>query len=138
MCGCECFKLAKSMHSSLLTWINCRLKHFKDIIHNTQKQRSGEISSPILETYNNSVRPHGCNIYNTASNMSIETMCYCTSKHHGLLHWKFLLYCCDKCPSIVLPGQEENKDTTETCPTIRFHVYPNVSNCNIHGRRPYQ
>ena len=62
ICSCECCIYAKSMHSSLLTWRDCRLKHPKDIIHNAQNRRSGEISSRIFETYKNYVQPHGCHI----------------------------------------------------------------------------
>ena len=69
--------------------------------------------------------------------MHMAIMSPFTSKYHGMPHWKWVLRCCDKCPSIVLPSQEENKDTTNTCPTIRFNVYRNVSFFNIHGRRQY-
>ena len=70
--------------------------------------------------------------------MTMETIWPCNSKHHGILHRKYVLRCCDKCPSIVLPIQEANKDTTNMCPIIRFHVYRNVSRCTVHGRSPYQ
>ena len=51
---------------------------------------------------------------------------------------KCALLCCDKCPIIIIISQEANKYTTNTCPTIRFHVYLNVSCCTLHGRRPYK
>ena len=137
MCCFECFVPAKSMHSSLLTWRYSSLKHLEDKNHNVQNRRSSEISSRIFETYRNFLRPHGCHIQNTAVNMAMIKMCLCTSKHNGLLHWKCVLRCCDKCTRIVLPSQEANKDTTKTCPTIRFHVYLIVSYCNVHGRHPY-
>ena len=52
-----------------------------------QKKRSSEISSIFL-TFNNSVQPHGCSIYNTAADMAMETICLCNSKHHWLPYWK--------------------------------------------------
>ena len=112
ICGCECCLSFKSMNFSLLIWVDSCLKQLKDISQNAQKRSAGEISSPIFETYNNAVRPRVCNIYNNAADMSMATMCPCTFKYHGLPHWKFLLHCCDKLPSIFLPSQDENKDTT--------------------------
>ena len=137
MCGCKCCIYAKSMHDYLLTWNNHRMKHLKDISNNAQNRRYGEISSCIFETYKNSVQPNGCHIYNTAVDMAMEKMCTCTSKHHRLPHFKYVLHCCDKHQSIVLPSQEEIKDITNTCLTIRFHVYRNFSHCTVHGRHPY-
>ena len=121
MCGCECFMSVKSIHSSLLTWSDCRLKRLKSRSQNAQNRRSGEIFSCIFETYKNAVQPHGCHIYNTSVDMAMETMFPCTSKHHGLSYCKCVLCCCDKYQIIVLTIQEANKDTTNTCPTIRFH-----------------
>ena len=133
MCGCECCISAKSMNFSMSTLRDIRLKHLKDIIHNAQNRRPGEISSRIFETYNNAVRTHGFHIYNTAADMAMSNMCPCNYKHHGLPHWKCVLMCCNKCPSIVLTSQEAIEDTTNTCPTIRFHVYRNVLNFTLHG-----
>ena len=53
------------------------------------------------------------------------TMCPCTPTHHGIPHWKGVLRCFEKCPSILIPSQEENKDTTNMFTTIFFHVYRN-------------
>ena len=137
MCGCECCIYAKSMHSYLLTWYDCRMKQPKDISHNSQNRSYGEIPSRIFETYKNAVRPHGCHIYNTSVDMAMVTMCHCTYAHHGIPHWKFVLRCCDKCTSILLPSQEANKDTTIFFPKIRFHVYRNISRFNVHDQHPY-
>ena len=106
MCGCECFISTKIMHSYLLIWYNHCLKWLKYISNNAQNRRSGEISRRIFETYKNAVRSHDCHIYNTSAYMGMATMCPCTSKYHGLTHWKCLLRCCDNFPSIVLPSQE--------------------------------
>ena len=88
MCSCGCFISAKIIHFSLLTWSDCHLKHLKDRSHNSKNRRSGEISSCIFETYNISVRPHACHIYNTAADVTMPTMCPCTSKRHRLRHCK--------------------------------------------------
>ena len=123
MCGCECCVSAKNMHSYLLTWRDYNLKHLKDRIQNAQNRRSGELSSRLFETYKNAVRPHVCHIYNSAADMATEKMFPCTSQHHGIPHWKFLLCCCDKCPGISIPNQETNEYSKTTCLTIHFHVY---------------
>ena len=136
-CGCECFTSAKIMHFYFLICCDFHLKHLKDISHNAQNRRSGELSSHLFETYKNAVRPHGCNIYNSASDMAMAKTCPCTSQHHGIPHWKFILLFCEKYPGIIITHQEKNKYATNTCPTIRFHVYCNVSRCNIHGIHPY-
>ena len=135
--SCECFIYAKIMHYFLLTWRDLHLNHLKDRSHNAQKQRSGEISSRIFETYKNAVRPYGYHIYNTTAGMAMATMWTYTSKHHGLPHCKCVLRCCDKCPIIALPSQGANKYTTNSCPTIIFHVYRNFSRCTIRERRSY-
>ena len=114
------------MHYSLLTWRNHSLINHKDRSHNVQNRRYCEVSSHIVETYKNTVQPHGCHICNTAADMDREEMCPCNSKHRGMLQETFVLRCCDKCSSIVLPSQEANKYTTNTCLKIRFHVYCNI------------
>ena len=137
MCGFECCISAKSIHSSLLTWRYHNLKQLKDVSHNAQNIRSGEISSHIFETYNKAAWTHGFHIYVTAENMSMAKIYPCTSKHHGIPNWKCVFCCCDEFPIIFLPSKEANKDTTNTCPTIIFHVYCNISRCTFHGWRPY-
>ena len=90
-----------------------------------------------FETYKSSVRPHGFHINKIASYTTKAKICTHPYEHHGLLHWKCELCCCDKLPSMVIPSQEENIDTTNTCPKMHFHVYINVHCCTMHGRRPY-
>ena len=58
-------------------------------------------------------------------------MCPCTSTHNGIPYWKFVSHCCDKCPNIVIPSHEANKDTAKTCPTMYFHIYRNVSHSTV-------
>ena len=62
-------------------------------------------------------------------------MCPFNSQHHGLSHWKCELTCCKKCPILIIPSLETNKYATNMCSTIRFHVYRNISRCNMHGQR---
>ena len=70
--------------------------------------------------------------------MDMPTTCPCTSQHNGLPHWKCVLSCCDKCPGISVPHQETNTNATNTCSTIRFHVYRHVSCCTVHDIRSYE
>ena len=78
MCGYECFLSSKNINSFPLTWHDHHMKHLKDRIQDAQNRRSGEIPSRIFETYKNTVRPHGCHIYNTAADMTMATICPCT------------------------------------------------------------
>ena len=65
-------------------------------------------------------------------------MCLFPSKHHGISHCKCVLRCCDTLSGIVIPTQEENIYTTNTCPTIRLHVYQNISHRTFDSRRQYE
>ena len=83
-----------------------------------------------FETYNNALRPHGCHIHNTASDMETETMCPYTSAHHALPYLKSVLRCCDKIPCIVITSKEENIYTTNTCPNLFMYTKTyHVVNC---------
>ena len=126
------------MHSSLLKWSGRPLKNSKYRSQDSKNRSSGELSSRLFGTYKHSIRPNGWHIYSSASEMAMVTMCHCPSKRHGLSHWKCVLRCCGKCPGISMPRQETNTDAKNTCSTIRFHVYRNVSRCNDHGIRPYE
>ena len=136
MCGCECCITDKNMNSYLLTWRDFNLKNPR---HKSQhaNQKVWQNWKSKFETHKNSVRTHSCHIHNTAVDMSTEIMYPCTAIHHMLPYWKCMLLCCDKCPNIFIPIQEENKDKTNTCTTIRFNIYINVLCCTVNGRRPY-
>ena len=138
MCGCECCIYANIMNSSVLTWIYSHLKHLKYRSHNAKNRRYGWLSNCLFETYKNAERPHVCHIYNSAADMAMATMCTCPSQHHALPHCKFVLSCCDKFPGISIPHQGTNTEAKNTCSTIYFHVYRNVSRCTVHGLRPYE
>ena len=78
--------------------------------------------------------PHGRHIYAKAYDMSKSTMCALSQSDHALPHWKCVLRCCDKCPSINLPDQEIDYQYPDTSPSIRFHVYHIIARCKKHGR----
>ena len=75
---------------------------------------------------------------NIEADMDMVIIFTYTSAHYDMPHWKCVLRCCDKCPNMVITNQEANRDTKNTCPTIRSHVYINVSRCTVHGRCPYK
>ena len=60
------------MHSSLLMCNYLRLKHPKDKSQNKQNRGSSELSSGLFETYKHYLKPHGCQIYNSAADMDME------------------------------------------------------------------
>ena len=66
--------------------------------------------------------PHGSHIYSKAYNMEKVTMCTYPQYAHVLPHWKCVLRCCAKCPSINLPDQETENQYSEITPSIRFHI----------------
>ena len=57
---------------------------------------------------------------------------------HALAHWKCVLTCCEKCTSIVIPGQDLNRGYRKTCPLIGFHVYRVLYFCTVHDIFPYE
>ena len=80
MCGCEFCISSKSMHVPLLTLHDCCIKHLKNRSHTAKSGRSSELSSRLFETYKNYVRPHGCHIYNSNTDVDMATMCPCPSQ----------------------------------------------------------
>ena len=60
----------------------------------------------IYETYKNTVMPHGHRIYAKSSDISKATMRAYSKSDHALPHWKFVMQCCAKYPSVNLPYQE--------------------------------
>ena len=86
----------------------------------------------FYEKYKNPMKPHCFLIHCTSEDIAMEIMCTCPSQHHGLPHCKCVLHCCKKFPSLSIPHMDKNKDATNMCSTINFHVYRNVSRCYIH------
>ena len=127
MCCCECFISAKSIYSSLLRWCYCCLKKLKDRSHHSKNRSSGEISSHILKTiriqYDLMVViftiPLQTCPWQQCVSVPINIMVHRTAK--------LVIRFCDECPCNVIPIYEVNKDTTNMCQTIIFHVYCNVT-----------
>ena len=105
-------------------------EEIKDQSHNAQNRSSSEMTSFILETYNCYVIPHGRYIYQTASGMSMDTMCTYPSSQHALPHWKYVLCCCSNCD---IPSQESDKNHSKIFPGISFNTYKMVLHYTVHG-----
>ena len=80
--------------------------------------------------------PHGRHIYAKSYDMVKAKMCAYPQSDHALPHWKCVLRCCYKCPSIIIPDQETDYQYPNTSPSIRFHIYHIISSCTAHGRLP--
>ena len=91
-------------------------------------------SNRIYETYKNIVMPHGRHIYTKAYDMAKAKICAYSQLDHALPHWKCLLRCCSKCPSINLSDQETDDHYPNTSPSISFHIYHLIARCTKHGR----
>ena len=81
--------------------------------------------------------PHGRHIYAKAYDMTKEAMCAYPQSDHALPHWKGVLWCYAKCPSINLPHQETDDQYPDTSPSTRFHIYHIIARCTKHGRLPW-
>ena len=112
------------------------MRKINDLSQNAQNRSSGENSNILFETYKKSVMPHGRHIYETASDMDMDTMCAYLPYQHALPHWKFVLRFCSNCPRIDLPYQESDKHYFNPSPSIRFHIYHLITWFTVHGRRP--
>ena len=97
----------------------------------------GENKIRIYETYKNKVMPHGIHIYAKAYDMENVTMCAYSQSDHALPHWKCVLKCCAKFPSINLHDQETDDLYPNTSPSIYFHIYHLIELCTKHGRLPF-
>ena len=80
--------------------------------------------------------PHGRHIYAKAYDMEKATMCAYPQSDHALPHWKCVLRCCAKFPSVNIPDQETDDQYSDTSPLISFHIYHMVACCIAHGRLP--
>ena len=90
------------------------------------------MTSHIFETYNNSVRSHSNHIHKTKTETYMLIMFPFPYDLHALPHWKCVLRCFSQCPSTIIPGQKSKKDKINTCSTVSFHVYRNLSRCTFH------
>ena len=82
------------------------------------------------------VMPHWRHICAKASGTEKATICEYPQSYHALPHWKCLMQCFYKFPSINLPEQEMDDQYTNTSPSIRFHIYHIITRCSTHGRLP--
>ena len=105
MCGCECSISAKIMHFSLSTWRVFYLKKIKDHSHNENNRSPVTIKSCICETYKNTIMPHVIHIQETESYMYMKKQYTFIYDKHVLPHWKGVLRCYTKFPSIIIPGK---------------------------------
>ena len=78
--------------------------------------------------------PHGRHIKAKAYEIAKAAMCAYSQSDHVLPHWKFVLRCCSKFPSINLPDQETDYQYPDTSPSISFHVYHIIAHCTKHVR----
>ena len=63
-------------------------------------------------------------------------MCAYPQSDHSLTHWKCVMQCCSKFPSINLPDQETDDQYPDNSPSIRFHLYHIIALCTKHGIFP--
>ena len=61
-------------------------------------------------------------------------MCVYPQSDHALPHWKCVIRCCAKCPSVNLTEQEIYYQYSNTSLSIRFHIYHLIARCLTHGR----
>ena len=80
------------------------------------------------------VMPHGSHIYSKSSDTEKATTCAYLQPDHELPHWKGVIRCCDKCPSVNLPKQKTDDQYSDTSTSIRFHIYHLIARCKTNGK----
>ena len=80
--------------------------------------------------------PHGRHIYAKVYDMSKAKICANSHSDHTLTHWKYVLRCCAKCPSINILDQETDDKHPNRSPPIRFHIYHLIARCTKHCMLP--
>ena len=78
--------------------------------------------------------PHGRRIYTNKYEMAKAKMCAKSHSDHALPHWKCVLRCCYKCPSINITDQETDDKHPNPSPSIIFHIYHLIARCTKYGR----
>ena len=63
-------------------------------------------------------------------------MCAYPQSDHELPHWKCVLWCCTKYPSVNIPEQETNDQYYNTSSSTIFHIYHLIARCTTHARTP--
>ena len=104
---------------------------------NTQNRRSDEISNRIFMTYKFFFITHSNPILNTESDMPMEKYMYI---HHQNMHYHIgdiFLHCCAQFPCIDPPSPESYQHNSHVSSEILFHVYQQISLCNVHAKRPF-
>ena len=74
-------------------------------------------------------------IHMKASQAAYSTFCSFMENSLKLPNWDCILQCRNQCPTLTFPNKEKWPDSTIPC--IKFHIYKNVSRCNIHGDIPF-
>ena len=62
-------------------------------------------------------------------------MCSYPPTQNALMHYKFVLHCCENFPCIDIPGQESYWHSYKKSPSIILHIYHLIACCTVHGRR---
>ena len=128
--------ICQSIHSSLISWRDWYFKTLQDQIQNAQNRITGVKSNCIYITYKNTVMPYGCHIYAKLSDMENATMCAYPQSDNELPHWKCVMRCCAKYPSINIHEQEIDDQYFNTITSISFHIYHLIARCSTRGRLP--
>ena len=79
-----------------------------------------EKKNHIIETYNNSVMPHGGHLLKNSNIYGHGKMCHFLPDRHDLPHWKFVSQYCTNCPNIVIFVQQSTSADTKNVPKCVF------------------
>ena len=66
--------------------------------------------------------PHGHHIYAKAYDMAKEKICTYPQSDHALPHWKCVMRCSAKFPSVNISDQETDDQYYNTSPSITFII----------------
>ena len=134
LCACEICVSAETLQSSLNYWRLKNIKRLDYMVSNRLRCRGGVSFQKDVSAYKEEILVDGSLIHKKASQAAFDTFCSFSNNPLKLPRWHCVLQCCNQCPPLVYPSEEKKSDPN--VPKIKFHIYKNISKCNIHGDIP--
>ena len=130
MCGCEVCIQIRSLQQSLNAWRHQRLKLLTELAAtaSSEEERQAIVVRKLL--YKSTVMPND-EVWHLQPKMALKVIQCEPVDALGYPHWNCVLGRCNNCPKYPMPEEERGKD--EQAPTIKFHVYANITECSLHG-----
>ena len=94
------------------------------------------MTNSLFETYKNTVITHVNHMFQTASDMQMET---CMHTHHQNMHKHIGNMCCVVMRNVhgFIFKVQNNTNTIRILSPFFFNFYQHIARCTVHGRCPF-